>query len=432
MSLLAVALALSCAQVGDDDAGTALPPVAADAGTDLALATDGGAVNPAPDLTWPLVIDAVELTGVSWTKEFVILRELPWKPGQLVTEEAWDLGTIRLWNTDLFSRIDARVESRPDGRTVAVYALEERFSLNPLLSFGVGGGAWWFRVGANDVNWFGRYLEWGVRYERFDVFNGGQGWLKDPRLFNKRLAGLAQLDFLFRPRPEYVRRRLAGTLDLFGEVDDVTRAGVRLEVFRDEYFAPKEGLARVPKDLVAGQVTGTLRVGRVDTVRLRQQGWSLEVRGVLGGHSLDGTPYFQANAELLWFRLLGRRWNVAVRAQGGLSSVVPTELQYYLGGLDLVRGYADSVVRTRRFALANAEVRATAFDSTWFAVVLAAFVDGCVADTDVDGARALLSTGGGVRLLVPRLVKTGVRADVAVTLVRRPEVGVSFGVYQFF
>ena len=143
---------------------------------------------------FPQRIDAVQVKGISWTKEFVVLRELPWHAGDEVTQEAWELGTTRLWNTDLFSRIESKVEVRDDGSRVAVYEMEERFSLNPLFSFGIGGGRWWFRVGANDVNWLGRYLEWGVRYERFDIYNGGQGWLRDPRLFGKRLLGLVQLD----------------------------------------------------------------------------------------------------------------------------------------------------------------------------------------------------------------------------------------------
>lgn len=381
---------------------------------------------------WPQRIDAIEVKGVSWTKEFVVLRELPWKAGDVVTQEDWELGTTRLWNIDLFSRIDAKLEARPDGKTVAIYDIEERFSLNPLFSFGIGGGRWWFRVGANDVNWFGRFLEWGVRYERFDIYNGGQGWLRDPRLFNKRLMGSLQLDYLFRPRPEYVRRRLGGTAELSGELNDVTRAGLKLEIFRDEYLNPLEGEPVLPPTLLAGQLTSFQRMGRVDIVRLRQKGWSFEVRETLGvASSGPQTLFAQAYFELLWFKLLGERFNVAVRAQGGVSTDAPTELKYQLGGLDLIRGYADSIVRTQRFALINAEVRAVLFDSMWFAVMVAGFVDGALSD-DGRTVTPLLSAGGGVRLLIPRLVKTGVRADIAVTLTGRPTPGFSFGVYQFF
>ncbi len=377
--------------------------------------------------TWPRVITTIETEHLSWTRAATLERELPWKQGELVSKEQWDLGLTRLWNTDLFSRIDARVESR-DGKDVAIFDVEERFSLNPLFSFGVGGGAWWFRVGANDVNWLGRYLEWGVRYERFDVYNGGQGWLRDPRLFDKRLSGLIQLEYLVRPRPDYARRRMAGILEVQGEVDDLTRLGVRLDVFHDEYLAPREGTAVLPDNLWAAQLTFSVKVGRVDTIRLRQTGWSLELKQVAGGAS-PALPYLQTMLELLWFKPLGERWNLAVRGQGAISSAVPTELGFYIGGLDLVRGYADSIVRTQAYALVNAEARVTLFDSMWFAIVGAGFVDGAVVGPDL---RPLVSAGGGVRLLVPRLVRTGIRVDGAVTLIGRPAFGLSLGVFQFF
>lgn len=435
--MLAALLLLAAGAELPADAGlSAALTAAAGAAADLAPdagATSGGVVEPiAADLpsAWPMRLDELEVRGLFWTKEYVVRRELPWRPGALVSQADWELGTTRLWNTDLFGRVAAHLERR-GGRTVAVYELEEHFSLNPLFSFGVGGGRWWIRAGANDNDWLGRYLEWGARYERFDVYNGGQGWLKDPRLFGKRLSGQAEVDYLIRPRPEYSRRRLTGIVEVLGEVDDLTRVGGRLEVFWDQYLTPLEGPPRLPPELVAGQLTGQLRMGRVDTERLRQKGWSLEARETVALVSSGPAPVvFQSFVELLWFRMFGERLNLAVRAQAALSSQAPTELGYYLGGLDLVRGFPDSLLRTERFALANVELRGTVFDSTWFAVVAAVFVDACLAD--VDGPRGLLSAGGGVRLLVPKFVKTGVRADLAVTLVGRPQLGVSFGVYQFF
>jgi outer membrane protein assembly factor BamA len=381
---------------------------------------------------WPRTIDALDVHGLYWTKSFVVERELPWKPGAVVSLAQWQLGTARLWNCELFSRVDAHLERR-GGLLVAVYELEEHFSLNPLFSFGIGGGRWWLRVGATDNNWFGRALEWGLRYERFDVFNGGQGWVKDPRLFGQRLSGLLQVDYLVRPRPGYSRRRLTGIAEVTGELDDVTRVGARLEVFRDEYLDPLDGPSALPPNLVAGQLTGQVRMGRVDTVRLRQQGWSLELRETVLAANGPTPVVLQSLVEVLWFAMLGERFNLAVRGQAALSSRAPTELGYFIGGLDLVRGYPDSLLRTERFALANVELRGTVFDSTWFAIVAAVFVDGCVAD--VDGPRALASAGGGVRLLVPKLLKTGIRADVAVTLTgaqNRWEKMLSFGVFQFF
>lgn len=412
----------------------ALVLVLASAEGDGGLTADAGvSLEVVPVEALPLRIERVELTGFSWTKPSVVHRELQLEVPGVVTASQWALGLTRLWNCGLFSRVEGRLERRPEG-VVAVLELEERFSLNPLFSFGVGGGAAWVRVGANDTNFLGRFLEWGLRYERFLAFNGGQVWFRDPRLFGKRLVGLAQVEWLFRPRPEYTRRRLQGLVDVLHEVDDVLLLGLRTEVFRDEYSNPLVGEARLPVNMQGVLVHSSLRVGRVDTVRLRESGASLEVRNTVGFTNDPGSPFFmQSWAEALGFLMLGQRFNLAVRLQGGLSSTAPTEQRFYLGGLDLVRGYDDSTLRTEQFVLGNVELRGVAFDSTWFAVVPAVFVDGALARSEQFGPRALVSTGVGVRLLVPKMLRTGLRADLAVTLVGgTPQVGFSFGVFQFF
>ncbi|MBE2253556.1 MAG: BamA/TamA family outer membrane protein [Myxococcus sp.] len=405
----------------------------------LLAASDGGTGDAGPAFevvaleALPVQVERVEVVGLSWTRPFVALRELQLDTPGEVTASQWTVGLARLWNCGLFSQVEGRLERRPEG-IVAVVELEERFSLNPLFSFGIGGGAAWVRVGANDNNFLGRFLEWGLRYERFLEFNGGQVWFRDPRLFGKRLVGLAQVEWLFRPRPEYTRRRLQGLIDVLHEVDDVLLLGLRVEAFRDEYSRALVGATTLPADLQGLLVHSSVRVGRVDTVRLRERGVSLELKNSVGFTTATSAPfYMQSWVEALAFVMLGARFNLALRAQGGLSSHAPTEQRFYLGGLDLVRGYDDSTLRTEQFALANVELRGVAFDSTWFAVVPAVFVDGAVARTEQLGTRALLSTGLGVRLLVPKMLRTGIRADLAVTLVGgQPQVGFSFGVFQFF
>jgi hypothetical protein len=415
-----------------DDGGVAeraALPALADGG----LADGGSTFEQVLVEALPLRVERVEVRGLSWTKPFVALRELQLEPPAEVTASQWTLGLARLWNCGLFSRVDGRLERRAEG-VVAVVELEERFSLNPLFSFGIGGGAAWVRFGLNDNNFLGRFLEWGVRYERFLAFNGGQVWFRDPRLFGKRLLGLAQVEWLFRPRPEYTRRRLQGIVDVMGELDDLFLFGLRVEGFRDEYTAPLVGEGRLPQSLQGLLIHPSVRMGRIDTVRLRERGVSLEVRTSIGITSDVQSPlYVQTLIEGLAFVMLGERFNLAFRGQVGVSSAAPTEQRFYLGGLDLLRGYDDSSVRTEQFILGNAELRAVVFDSTWFAVVPAAFVDGAVVRTETLETKGLVSAGLGVRLLVPKMLRTGLRADLAVTLVGgRPQFGVAIGVFQFF
>lgn len=390
------------------------------------------AAGPSPaQLPWPRQVDAIEIHGNRWTWPRIILRELTFEVPGTVTRAQWELFVARLWNMGIFSDVDARIFER-DGQTVVGVELEERITLNPLFAFGVGGGSWWLRVGAADSNFLGTFLEWGARYERFDEFNGAQAWIRDPRLFGLRLNGLVQFDFLIRPRPQYVRRRLSGTLDLAGELSDEARVFGRVEAYRDEYFAPREGEAVVPRALVAGTGAFGVSLGRVDITRITLSGSAFTTKATLGITDDPLTPVVgQFFVELLWFVPFAQRLNLCLRGHAALSTPAPPELMFHLGGLDLVRGYTDSLVRTRAYALANLELRVVAFDSTWFALAFAVFTDAAVAE-ERGAVRPLLSVGGGVRLLVPRFVRTGVRADFALTLAGQVTPGISLGVYQFF
>lgn len=379
---------------------------------------------------WPRHIDEVQIEGNRWTSSRVILRELTFPvPGEATLAE-WELFRTRLWNMGIFSDVKTDLAHR-EGKTVAVVQVDERITLNPLFAFGVGGGAWWVRLGATDSNFIGTFLEWGARYERFDSFNGAQAWIRDPRLFGLRLSGLAEFDYLIRPRPQYVRRRLTGIVDLSGELSDDARLSGHAEYFHDAYFAPKEGDAVVPRDLNGGIGTFGVSLGRVDITRINHHGFTVSTRATLG---VTDDPLSrligQLALELILFQHFAQRWTFCVRGQAAVSTPAPPELQFYLGGLDLVRGYPDSVVRTHAYVLVNLELRLNILEFDWFALVAAVFTDAAIAQQE--GLKPMWSVGGGVRLLVPKFIRTGVRADFALTLAGQVTPGISLGVYQFF
>lgn len=396
----------------------------------LLLAGQARAEMPIPP-ELPAVVDEVEVNGTWRTRAHVVPRELPWKPGALVTPEAWALGVQRVWNIGVFSRVDARIEER-DGRKVAVFDLEERWTVNLLFRYGVGGDAAWFQVGTYDINTLGRYIESGVLYERFGRFNGGQLWLRNPRLFDQRLDGMLTADRLTRPRPGFVLVRTRAQADLVKEHHDYFRYGGRI-VGMDDRFSQTAELDVLPVPSRTLTMGGMVRFGLVSWERLRQRSWSLEFRPTVAvTDAPDGGVFGQLWAELLWFRLVGERWNLAVRAQAGAMTGAQPQHQFFIGGLDLVRGFPDNHLRALHFALVNFEARWIAWDSTWLALMPTAFVDGVVARDEQARGLGAFSTGAGIRILSPRLVRSGIRIDYAVPLERGRRPNVTLGVFHFF
>lgn len=381
----------------------------------------------------PAVVDEVEVNGLWKTQRFVVLRELPWTPGTEVSPEAWALGIERLWNAGIFSRVRARLEVR-EGRRVAVFDLEDRWTINLLLRFGATGDSAWLRVGLYDLNMLGRYFELGGLYERFGRFDGGQFWVRDPRLFGRRLDGTLTLDRLTRPRVGFAVTRTRAAADLLAEVDDRLRVGGRLEAMEDDYkpsFETKNPVwGAISRTTVA---TGVIRVGVVNTVRLRQHGWSLELRPGVGLTDVPGAGAFgQLFAEALGFASLGQRWNLCLRSQAGAITGTQPQHHFYFGSLDTLRGYPDNFIATRAFAAANLEVRLVAFDSTWFAVMPIAFADGVTGRPEGDSPAGAFAAGVGVRFIIPRIVRSVLRIDWAFPLLPARDSAVVIGSQHLF
>jgi outer membrane protein assembly factor BamA len=377
----------------------------------------------------PATIDAIAVEGLTRTKPYVVRRELGFEAGDVLTQEALDLAVARLWNTTIFAHVKARVVRR-DGRVTAVFLIEDRFTLNPLVGYGIGGNAFYFRLGISENNLFGHFLEAQAQYQFFDGFHGGQAIFRNPRTFGQRLETTIDVERLVRPRPGFADQRSLARLEVLALADqDFLRYGARVDAFADRFLPPLDGDAHYPAETNTLLFEPSARIGRVDTVRLRQRGASLELRQGFGAtDSPVVSSYTQTSLELLAFVMAGERWNFAVRARLQTISKVPEHLELYVGGLDLLRGYRDNYVRTRGYVLTNLEVRYAAFDSTWIALMPVVFTDAMGSEA---APHALLSVGAGIRVLVPKFVGTGLRFDLAVPL-QDPTIAPNLGVYQFF
>ena len=239
------------------------------------------------DTTVATRIDAIEIDGLWRTERPIVERELGFGPGDVVSPAVWQLATARLWNLGLFSRVDGRIDTRTlatgVATRVAVWTLEERWTLNPLFSFASGGRVYWLQAGASDTNIGGRAIEVAAQYERFQVYDGGMVVARMARLGSQRLDVLAGLDALVRPRPGFSDRKLRARAEVGRLFDgDRMRVALRGEVTADQFIASIQGPDDRPPDARGGLLEASLRLGRVDVQRLRHTGVAVEVRVAVG------------------------------------------------------------------------------------------------------------------------------------------------------
>jgi hypothetical protein len=408
--------------------GSSLVTVGSAAGAEsVAVATE-------PVVALPARIDVIEVRGLVRTQEFVVLRELPWRAGEIVSKNAFELGVTRLWNTPMFSQVAAHVVRRGEAN-VAVIDLEERWPLTPVLEFQSGGSATWFHVGATHRNLLGRYLELEGFYEYFNGESGGRIWFRNARLFDERLELRLVADRLMRPRPDYVVRTTRARIELNRlMLDDRIKLGVRADVLSDEFIAPLEGTnPSLPTTLQAGILEPTLRIGRVDTVRLRDHGVSLETRVAIGYTTRAGASTFRrVVSELNANAMTGEHWNFGLRSQAGGVVGQPDEMQFFLGGLDLLRGFKDNYFKATSYVSYNADIKYIVFDSRWLAMLPVVFSDGALIRRD-DGSRdSAFSLGAGFIFVIPKIADSQLRIDLAVPLRPPYHPGVGLASAAFF
>jgi len=164
----------------------------------------------------PGTLRTLRVRGLEATEESVVRRELGWSEGEAVDEHAWRLGLARLWNTVLFSRIEARrVPVAPDVFDVEV-EVHENYTLFPIFTGTATRDLVWVRAGLMELNLLGKYREVGFSVERFNDAYGGDLYFRNPRLGGERVERLELLGARSLLRLEAVEAPLLGVDALVG------------------------------------------------------------------------------------------------------------------------------------------------------------------------------------------------------------------------
>ena len=138
--------------------------------------------------------------------------------------------------------------------------------------------------------------------------------------------------------------------------------------------------------------------------------------------------------EAFYYKILPRGWNVGVHAVAGQSTFNSLQSQYFLGGLDSIRGLPDGALYGTHATWANAELRHLFLKSKYLWLQSATFVDaGGAGETWRDASRDVRATAGfGLRFAVPQVYRLLLRIDYAWSIDGSHSQGVTAGMNQFF
>jgi hemolysin activation/secretion protein len=165
---------------------------------------------------------------------------------------------------------------------------------------------------------------------------------------------------------------------------------------------------------------------------LSMEGTRLVVRA--GPQFEQSSTQARVEAEVFRFWLSSEGWNLAAHVFAAQTSARTPDAQFWLGGLDSIRGVPDGAVYGTRAAYTNLELRKVTHRWRYLWMQPIVFFDAGGAGADWASARvdARSSVGTGVRFSIPQVYRLVVRADYAWSLDKPGKSGFSAGFNQFF
>jgi outer membrane protein assembly factor BamA len=416
------------------------------------VGTRGGAENVVK--TGYFLIHRIEIRGLYRTNPSIVRRELRFKEGARVSVAQLERAKLMLRNIGLFAAVDFEVNN-----DILVITVLERWTVIPFFRIASGGGARQMIAGLYDINLFGRLVEAGGQYERLDQTNSGVLWFKNPRLFDEEISIFISLWDLtrqfvlydsdpsaFREIAEYRlnRQRLSIALEKQWTPYFVTAAYFDRNldhyafVEKNERFIDSDDLVTIEK-LKPSRVNlfGVgLRLGLVDNRNYLFDGTMLDNRLFISNTAMGSSHSFHSmQSDFLFFRTLPLLSTFGFRMRFATSSSQLLQYQYLVGGLDQIRGFANTRFLSSHYWLANIEYRIPSWQNSWFVLQNVAFLD-LVGLGSKDSTTKLEPSAGsfglGVRLLSPRVYRLNLRLDYAIPTLGKGVEPISFGVQQFF
>lgn len=403
-----------------------------------------------------LTIDGARRTDPSWLEEYLDLD----LPAQMTSE---DLERIRakIMTTEVFQRV--QVEPRLSGFSGSDFTLHvdliEKWTTIPVIRGAYGGGTPLVVAGVHDTHTFGRLWTLGAEGRRYGTSPwGGVVWARAPRwLTGKHLVGL-ELWREFRERTIFdeggtktgrfnsstsrVRGVVAAPLTLGGRFPKTNwQAGVDMEIKREAPVrflpSPDRPQALPPSSIRLDDAASdqavllpTLIYDDLDIDGQNMHG----IRAIVKSGPMreaDGA-HARSEGELFAYYLWPHDFNIAAHVFLGMATSNALQSQYFLGGLESIRGIPDGLIYGNRAAYGNLELRHISARWKYLIVQEALFVDTGFAGTNWRENVLRTTSGAGVRLSIPQVNRLTLRIDYAWAVDGRGGQGISIGLNQFF
>ncbi len=405
-----------------------------------------------------LEISEISFVHEGRTQLFVLQRELTIKVGQRFELEEFNESMRKLRALPLFYEVIPLVFIKENRSIKISIQVKERWTTSPVFLIGGGGGVSYFTLGLQDINVLGRFLEVGARYVNFDGAHSGGVWFRNPRFLDRHLRVSSEIARQERTRELYtpmaqrtgtynlVRRKFSVGLD--NEFFPFVTLGTGYEFDGDSFS--QNHLTKIMHDENAKFSFDQPRNSRAHILRLtasvgRIRNESYVFEGFLSESVFEATStslgsaddFFKITQTFLAHYIPAENQTLSLRLSLGLANTSAIQHQFFVGGLESVRGFKDGQFHGKRYWLGNFEYRVPSIVHRVFVMQHIFFADAASAGDTWNETRPSrqttgVSVGTGVRFVSPVIHRFTMRADYAWAVLPQNTSGLSFGIQQFF
>jgi outer membrane protein assembly factor BamA len=414
-------------------------------------------------------ISSITIEGNSRTSDDVIKNSIELRVGQSFSQEKLKNSLQSLKNLRVFSSIDIQILSNPENnlKVDLIVNIDEKWTILPYFLIGSGGGTSYFILGFYDTNFIGRLYTFNFTYGCKNDNCSTYLYFRNPSVLG---SAFNLVNYLIKEHNVYQiydhNRNIVGAFSnkknmiyAFTDIkinpsfflglgflylnNTITSDGISdADIYANNLY---NYISPVSTSSVA--LEGRLTLGKIDYEGMKADGVNfisiLDTTGQSYSESADN--YSSLNSTLLYYNSkinlglftipLPKLSYLALRGNISVTSSDVASQQFFVGGLDKIRGFYDGEFSGKYSWFSNVELRIPSYVSNNIAFQHALFTDaGYAADTipNVFNQYTGVSIGTGIRILPLKINRVAIRFDFAYTLNPFHTFGFNFGLLQFF
>ncbi len=368
-------------------------------------------------------IDSIVISKNWRTRDKIIIRELEFSSGDMVSVGRMDTSMKKIWNIGNFAEVEYEIDTLPDRRHLLRIVARDALTVVPILGFNGNRDDWRLTMGIADNNFLGQNIELDLvgtmgtfnRDFRLKFTIPRQLMYKNMSVSGGVLYGKAE-NYRFENGEKvsgvgYIRREISGSITNPWNEDFKYRFSPD---FGWSLFQHESDTSIVQEDIpVARQSTINYlslsfgeSIGYIDRRRHQKNGWSAGL-GVGVGIGLDRKSpfYYNAGLQAEWHKLFNPIVQLSTEFSTGHTSSDSPSLLFYRGSRD-VRGIISGEISGQSYYAAKVSTHITFLNRNWFAVEQSFFANwgnGKDCYWALYRTKPKWSVGTGLKFMVPMI-----------------------------